>query len=286
MGKDEQVDTQKAELKEIAETIERNLYTYYPKPPLPEIPFFLDTPNEASDLLRAILVESSYDHKLFSMLASKRLLKFKELECEFQMKKASHLKEVIDISTLLQEISKLEITSTSLNIKVQKSQSYKGPITLKVKLGGKELKLEESDVKSLDVKITDIVKIDFIVDDDGSQFIIHSESLPIAKIIDEIYYMKAAEKQELEYQMNKKGAEFEVKVNFKLVMSIDDRKKILNKKYHEVNNIIGENDKNAVVYKDMQSSLMVNFNDDEQTFKSSIRKRKARETCCEACLVF
>ena len=287
MVKQDQVETEKAEIKDLTDSIERNLYSHHPKPPLPDEPFFLQSPNEASQLLRSLLSEAENDPKVFSRLAAKQMIKFQELERDFITKRAVFLRENIDLSTLLEETKKIDITATTLTFKVNKSQSTKGPITLKFRPNsGKEFKLEESDTQVINVRIIDAIKIDFIVDDDGSQFIIDSINFLVSKIIEETYYMKAAEKLELENVIHKKGADFEVKVTAKLKMCVEDRVKILNKRNKELNNTIEENDKNLIVYKDMQNSLMIEFNEDQQTFKSSIKKRKARENCCETCSIF
>ena len=287
MVKQDQVETEKAEIKDLAESIERNLYSYHPKPPLPDEPFFLQVPNEASQLLRALLSEAGNDPKVFSRLAAKQMIKFQELERDFITKKAVFLRENIDLSNLMEEIKKIDITATTLNFKVNKSQSTKGPITLKFRPNnGKEFKLEESDTHMLNVRIADSFKIDLVVDDGSGQFVIDSINFLVSNIIEDTYYMKAAEKIELENVIHKKGADFEVKVTAKLKMCAEDRVKILNKKNKELNKTLEENDKNLIVYKDMQNSLHINFNEDEQTFKSSIKKRKARENCCETCSVF
>ena len=286
MVKQDQVETEKAEIVSLAETIERNICSHYPKPPIPNDPFFLQVPNTATEILCTLLSEAENDPKVFSRLAAKQIIKFRELEHDFITKKAFFLRENIDLSNLMEQIKKIEITATTITFKVSKSKSTKGPITLKFRpSNGKEFKMEESDSKVINVRIADAIKIDFVVDDDGNQFIIDSINLSVSKIIEEIYYMKAAEKPELEKKIHKKGADFEVKVTAKLELCAEDRVKILNKKNKELSNTLEENDRNLVVYKDMQSSLMINFNEDGQTFRSSISKKKARENCCEICSI-
>ena len=287
MVKQDQVETEKAEIKDLADSIEQNIFSHHPKSPLPNEPFFLQVSNAASELLRSLLSEAENDPKVFARLAAKQIIKFQELEHDFISKRAVFLRENIDLSNLIEQIKKIEITATTLTFKVNKGQSIKGPITLKFRPNnGKDFKMEETDTKVINARIVDVIKIEFIVDDDGSQFIIDSIDFPVSKIIEDTYYMKAAEKPELEKVIHKKGADFEVKVTSKLKLCVEDRVKILNKKNKELSNSLEENDKNLTVYKDMQNSLMINFNEDEKTYRSSIRKRKARESCCEICSIF
>lgn len=287
MAGKEEVETERAEFKDMVTLIEKNLYEHHPKAPLPNNPFFLQAINEATPLLRHFLEESAHDHNQFAKLVARKILKLKQLECEFIIRRATNLAEGIEMNQLKEKIMKMQITSTVLNLKVVKSHSLKGPLTLKIKGGNtKDLKLEEGDSAKLDVKINDVFHSDFIADDGDGQHKIDSTKILVSEIIDKICVKRAAENAYLEEMVHKKGVNYEVKIEVKLVMSVQDRLRLLNKKCLEVEEATNEHDKNSGLYKDIQASLLISFDEDEQTFKSSIKKRKQRENCCEACLVF
>ena len=283
----EEVETERAEFKDMVVLIEKNLYDHHPKAPLPSTPFFLQAINEATPLLKHFLEESAHDHKQFAKLVARKILKLKQLECEFIIRRATNLSEGIEMNKLKEKIVKMQITSTVLSLKVVKSMSLKGPLTLKIKGGTtKDLKLEEGDTTKLDVKLNDVFHTDFIADDGDGQHKIDSTKILVGEIIDKICVKRAAENAYLEELVHKKGVNYEVKIEAKLVMSVQDRLRLLNKKCQEVEEATNEHDKNAGLYKDIQASLLISFDEDEQTFKSSVKRRKQRENCCEACLVF
>ncbi len=131
----EEVETERAEFKDMVILIENNLYEHHPKAPLPSNPFFLQAVNEATPLLRHLLEESAHNHNQFAKLVARKILKLKQLECEFNIRRATNLSDSIEMNDLKQKIVKMQITTTVLNLKVVKSHSLKGPLTLKIKGG-------------------------------------------------------------------------------------------------------------------------------------------------------
>lgn len=288
MAAKDEIETERAEFKDVVLLIEKNLYSHHPNTPLPDNPFFLQVINEATPLLRHYLVESGHDHKQFAKLVARKVLKLKQLECEFNIRRATSLADSIEINNLKEKILKMQNTSTILQFKVVKSHSLDGPLTIKIKgSNSKDLKLEEGDISKLEVKLTDVFNADFISDDGSQHHKIDSTKIQVSDLIDKICPKRAAENAYLEEMVQKKGVNFEVKIETRLTMSVQDRIRLLNKKSSEVEEATSERDKNAGLYKDIQNSLLITFDEDEQSFKSSLRNRKKqRENCCEACQLF
>ena len=144
MANPDKQKTEKYDLKHLSDLIKANCKNYHQSSELPESPWFLGTKNSATPILAKLLTQSSHDISEFSDLAAKKVLDYKEIETSFNLSKVSHLKESLDIEEALAVVSNMQNSSTMVHVHVQKSQSFKGPLSIRLKRqGGKDDVLDE-----------------------------------------------------------------------------------------------------------------------------------------------
>ena len=287
MASSDKLKTEKHDLRQLSDLIKANCEKFHQSSELSDSPWFMDKKNSATPVLAKLLAQSSHNASEFSDLAAKKVLDYKEIETSFNLSKVSHLKESLDIEDALAVVNSMQNSSTMVHLHVKKSQSFKGPLSIKLKLqGGKENVLEEGDDASFVLGLNDSVPVEFFLDDGNQTMVIESEVLNASKVIGGTYYLSAVQKPELKSEIHKKGPDYEVIIQIKLKLSVKDKREILLKRSHEVEKVLNETNQDIVVYNDLMASLCIYFDEHDQCFNSLVRKRKEREGCCEDCILF
>lgn len=286
MGVNDIEETDKGNHQVLAKLIKKNCLLYHPSETLPATPYFLETKSQSTEILSSTLKASKNDAKDFSDRAAKLVIKYKYYEEEYNMIKASFLKESLDINKALETVRNMPNSSTLACIRLVKSHSVKGPISLKLSINGKENTMEEGDSIDIVVSVNDVIPVEFLLDDGDSLTLIENEKINIQKIIKEIAYMGAALNPELKGELRKKGVDYEVKVDIRVKLSVRDRQAILSKKNNEVEAQLHESSENVAIYNSLIENLKIYFNQEQDEFESLVRKRKeSRSGCCEKCVV-
>ena len=286
MGANDFEETDKGEHEILSKIVKKNCLKFHPNPPLPEIPYFLKTQSVSSSILSSTLTQSAFDVKDFSNRAAKLVLKYKYLEEEHHMIKASHLQESLDIDKARASVHNMHNNNTCAYIKLVKSQSNKGPISLKLNYSGRETVMDEGESIDIVLGMNDNIPVEFLLDDGDNMLLIESEKISIQKIISGIAYMGAALNPELKGELHKKGIDYEVKIDIRVKLSVKDRQAILGKRNNEVEELLNESNQNIAVFYSLMENLLINFNQDQGEFESLLRKRdQDRDGCCEKCLV-
>jgi hypothetical protein len=280
-------ETLKAEMKELTEIIQDICEKYHGFNDLPDDPWFLQSPNSATSILKDLLKRSSFDRKDFSKQAAKLVLKFKNLETNYNMSRASYIKESLDIEEALSVVKNIQISSTSAAIKVKKSQSHRGPLTVRVKQSnGKEFLLEETEDAACLLSLNENIVIEMFLDDGDKNDVIETHSLSVSEVINGTYYLSAMQKAEIKHEIRKKGVDYEVIMEIRLKLSVKERLQIFSKRNSELDKLINETNPDVIVYNDLMTSLGIFYNEHDQCFASLVRKRKDRASCCEDCSIF
>lgn len=286
MGANDIEETDKGEHEIISRIIKKNCLKFHPNPPLPQNPYFLKNQSVSTSVLTLALSQSAFDVKDFSSRAAKLVLKYKYLEEEHNMVKASYLDESLAINKALESVRNMHNNTTCACIKLVKSQSTKGPISLKLSFSGKENIMEEGESIDIVLGVNDVIPIEFLLDDGDNMVLIENEKISIQKIVKDISYMGAALNPELKGELHKKGIDYEVKIDIRVKLSVKDRQVILAKRNNEVEELLNVSNQNVAIYNSLLENLYINFNQDQGEFESLVRIRKeSRDSCCEKCLV-
>lgn len=276
-------ETEKEDEGQLYTIILKNSYSFHPEEPLPNPPWFSRYNNQALSLLQGLAKEAGYDHKRFSKQASKLVVYYKGEKEKESLKRASLLRDSIDIAELLKKISDYTQSSTCLFTRVVKSQSTLGPIIVELILNTDTMLLEEGDKLDLVVELDWKLKINLILDDGDQKKTIAQSEILFRKIVNETHYLKAVEKNELDGSFQSKGKEYDVIVQIKLKLSREDRLEILYEKQKENEEQLQEENQSTIIYKALLESLCIE--DTEPGYESLIQSPKHRENCCRYCLV-
>jgi hypothetical protein len=279
-------ETEREEEAEAYKLVLKNCYFYHNSEPLPKEPWCLKTPNLASQLIKDLLEEAKYDHKRFAKKCAKTLVDFKNMQIQEKLKKASLMRESLDILEEMKNISNMLVSVTSTNIRVQKAQSTRGPIIVHVYANNNVEKIEEGEKHTLVVDYLGFIELKFVLDDEDSSYPeIGEYKVFFQQIIEETHYLKAMEKPELESTVCKKGKDYEIIIQFKLKLSITDRMKILRNKNESIELALADKGDNWITFEAFQSSLSLKLDEQSGEFETLITESKARDTCCEGCIV-
>ncbi|OMJ83719.1 hypothetical protein SteCoe_14368 [Stentor coeruleus] len=279
-------ETEREEEAEAYKIVLKNCYFYHNSEPLPKKPWCLKTPNLASQLIQDLLEESKYDHKRFAKKCAKTLVDFKNMQLQEKIKQASLMRESVDIMKQMKNISKMLASVTSADIKVQKAQSTRGPIIIHVNANNNIERLEEGDKHTLVVDYLGFIELKFILDDEDSSYPeIGEYKVFFQQIIEETHYLKAMEKPELESTVCKKGKDYEIIIHFILKLSRENRLEILKSKYDLIEPILKNKSDTWITFLAFQDNLSIKFDESSEEFESLISESKARDTCCEGCIV-
>ncbi|OMJ92368.1 hypothetical protein SteCoe_4921 [Stentor coeruleus] len=278
-------ETQKEEEAEAYKIVLQNCYFYHESKPLPNKPWCLRTPNLASKLIYELLEESNYDHNRFAKKCAKVLVDFKNIQIQEKLKQASLMREGLDILELSKSISNMPTSTTSADIKIQKSQSTRGPVIVDLHANNSIERLEEGDKHTLVVNSLGYIGLRFILDNEDYNYPeIGEYKIFFQQVIEETHYLKAMEKPVLESTILKKGKDYEIIIELKLRLSLIDRIKILNKKYKQTENALKDKEDNSILFEAFQTSLSVKL-DDSGEFETLTSEFKTRDTCCQSCIV-
>ena len=234
-------------------------------------------------MLKEMLIEARNDHKTFSKKAAHGLVKCKSEKIEDDMKRASLLRESIDIEGLKKTIADFGHPTTTLEVKVIKSQSTRGPVTVSLQVNKESHDLEEGDSAGFGVNLNGSIIFKFILDDGDERQELTEIEVLVKKIVDEFHYLKAMEKSDLEGKVYKKGKDYEVSIQLMLKLSKYDRMDILTEKQLENEVLLRETNKASEIFKDMLESLNIIFMDNQ--FQSTLQISKSRDHCCETCII-
>ena len=258
MASSDKIKTENHDLRQLSDLIKANCEKFDQSSELSDSPWFMDKKNSATPVLAKLLAQSSHNAHEFSDLAAEKVLDYKEIETSFNIYKVSHLKESLDIEDALAVVSSMQNSSTMVHLHVKKSQSFKGHLSIKLKLqGDKENVLEEGDDASFVLELNDSLPVEFFLDDGNQTMVIESEVLNASKVIGGTYYLSAVQKPELDSEIHKKGPDYEVIIQIKLELSVKDKREILLKRSDEVEKVLNETNQDIVVYNDLMASLCI-----------------------------
>ncbi|OMJ65190.1 hypothetical protein SteCoe_38870 [Stentor coeruleus] len=273
--------TEREEEAEAYKIVLKNCYFYHNSEPLPEKPWCLNTPNLASQLIQDLLEESKYDHKSFAKKCAKTLVDLKNMQLQEKIKLASLMRESLDIANEMKNISNMLASATSVRIKVQKTQSTRGPIIVHANVNNNLERLEEGDIYTFAVDYLGFIELKFILDDEDSNYPEIGEcKIFFQQIIEEINYLKAMEKPELESTVCKKGKDYEIIIQLRLKLSKENRLEILRSKYNLIEPIMKNKSDTWTTFLAFQNNLSIKFNESSGEFESLISELKTRNTCC------
>lgn len=277
-------ETEKEDKEEAYEIILKNCYKFYPNPPLPKSPWFLQTENPAKKILEGLLSESKNDHKKFSRKAAEILIFYKALKEKSQVERFSLLTESLEINKVIEIISASPATATSLEIKVEKSQSTKGPIDVIANLNKEVYEMVDGDTIKSAVNISGNILFKFVLDDGDSKSDLGDIKVFFKNIIESTNYLSGMTKEFLGKEINKIGKDYEIKIQLYLKLSKNDKLSIMAEKQHE-NEVALKNTENGdITYTALQESLQIQEID--SVFESTAFIEKSRDNCCESCNLF
>ena len=278
-------ETEKEDVGQAYEVILKNCFHFHKSGILPAEPWFLENKNLATRILQETLQAAQHDSKGFAKRIAKVLISYKSEQESDNLRKACLIRESIDILESITKVSANEIANTSLEIKVKKSQSIHGPVTVLLNISNQPSQaLEEGDVAKAMIKMNGSMQLKFISDDGNNKQEIAETRVLIRNIIEESpNYLSVVEKPELLSSVHKKGQDYEVEIQLKLKLSLNDRKDILNEKYAAVTNASNERNEQVLIFNSLQESLLLKFDDQHNEFTSLVVKSKPRDNCCEAC---
>jgi hypothetical protein len=275
--------TLKEEQAEVYEIILKNSYAIHPEAKLPQFPWFCQTQNKATKILKKILQEAEYDHKNFAIKAAKLFVHCKAEKEEETITRASLLRESIDIAETLKRISDFSHCTTTAHVHVVKSQSTKGPLNVCINNREECYSIEEGGKVDFGINLSGYMELYFYTEDGIEYKEIEQAKIYFKKLSDNTHYLKAMEMSEVEEEINLKSTGYQVILKIKLKLSKSDRIDVLIEKQIENEHLLNEDNEATELYSDLQTSLFIN--DLETGFESSYKANRTREKCCD-CSIF
>ena len=260
----------------------QNCTSLYQNEFLPDSPYFLMPGSPACKILKDILIECKFNHKKFAKKASKIVLFYKyEKETE-RLKYESTLSENFEILSAIDELSSYENETTIAKVKLIKSQTVLGSISAELKIQNETIMIKEGQEFECKIELSESMIITFLLDNQQEKVFLGDTKIVFRKILEDVTYLNAARLKEIEGVVNKKGKDFEVFVQILLVLSKNNRIKIL-KKLKDINqHALNEEKSGTIIYEELLYSLGLQ---DSPVFTSLLKSPKKRHSCCEQCVI-
>ncbi|CAG9311813.1 unnamed protein product [Blepharisma stoltei] len=279
------VETKREDLEELKRIIFENCDLIHPGVVLPDSPWFTRSSlnQQVTENLLKLLADSKKKTKTFSKNAAKFIISKKDEKENNQIKRASILRENIDILNLLEKVQKVEDSSTQVTLKVLKSQSDFGPVTVHVNSASPPITLEEGDEGSLKFDFKGTIDLKLTVGQDRSIV----KQVKFIDIINVTHYLKAAEKDLLSETVSEKSNGFSVDLQVAIRLSKQDKEKLLKDHLRKVEEQLKENQQEfEEFYEELLKALYVEYDYDDGMFKTTYKKKDKSNRFCDNCSLF
>ncbi|OMJ83192.1 hypothetical protein SteCoe_15974 [Stentor coeruleus] len=276
--------TKSKEEKDLYLLLMANLFDLHPNKAIPAIPWFHSYRNKASETLMEALRNAGFVHDKFAKKVIKILLNYKSQNEDENMKKASLLRESIDIANAMRLATVSKIIENQLVFRLRKSQSIFGPVTMFILYKKFVFSLDEGEEVKFPVKLSDNTTVKFSLFGDEEKLKITEKLISLSKTLGNFHYLSVMEKGIIEDQLNIKSEEYEIIVDFQLFISKSERVKKLASKNAECDGLMNEINNKENVYESLLQILKLRETD--VGYESTITEGSMRDRCCADCILF
>lgn len=279
------VETKREDQEQLRKVIYQNCQLIHPGDVLPDSPWFTrSTLNQLiTDNLLKILVESNKKSKSFARHAAKYLALKKDEKENYQIKRASILRENIDILNILEKIKKLDAGASTGIIKIIKSQSFQGPVSVEITNEDRKIKLEEGDQSLLKFDFKGQITIELTI----GQNKLYETIIKFEDVVNEVHYLKGSEKDVITKMTNIKGDGFSADIEVSISLSKHDKERILKDRLTKVEEQLKEDQQEfEEFYEELLRALNIEYNEEDSKYKSTYKKTKPKEDrFCDNCVL-
>ncbi|OMJ70568.1 hypothetical protein SteCoe_31423 [Stentor coeruleus] len=261
-----------------------NLYDIHPNKAIPAVPWFNSHRNKASEILMEVLKNSSYIHDQFAKKTAKILMNYKSQNDIEYVKKASLLRESIDISNAMRIAMASKVIENQLVLRLRKGQSIYGPATMLILDKSFLFSLEEGEEVKFPVKLSDEITIKFSLFGDEEKLKIPEKIISLSKILGNFHYLTMMEKGIIEDQLNYKSEEHEIIIDLQLFIAKSERIKKLASKNSECDDFLNEINSKENVYEELLQILRIR--ETNEGYVSTIFEGNIHDRCCAGCTFF
>lgn len=269
---------------QIKNLILSNCSFYHKQSPLPPIPYFLESQNQASSLLESLLQDSNYDPEKFSKKAAETILHYNHLDISYTLKLIKSQQEAKEIQDYLGTFSRNTEEKSTIDFKILKTLSSIGPIFGVIQINGKVFNLSASEQITVIIELEQEADIQLFVRDGDDIRVLDTFQVFFKEISKES--ITELKKKEIEKKVEKKSQEFEAKIGICIRLSAEDKLKILVKRLKEVEKIMSEENRAGVIYNDLIKNLEIFHDVENGRFKTTVPQVRANgRNCCATCQV-
>jgi len=250
---------------------------------IPSEAWFLQSENQkVREYLTQALNQTRGKHKLFASKAAQLIVTQYEEKINLMALEASNLSENVEIRQTLNDLSKVkDDTPTIANLKVFKSQSNKGPVTVEIKTHEGIKLLEEGDCVSLEVDYKGQAELVLKAYYEGSADLLGVENLYYGSALEDIHYLSAVKRSKFETRITRKKGNYSLVVDLALSLSKKDKEELLLTHLNQSEIKRNEAKDFEVFYEELLKALCIV--EEDGLFYSTIQQDQKPSRMCESC---